>query len=145
MVYYTTRILINLASGVSWYPQSCAIRFLLKPVLVVLVAIFPRRKSMARYIVIIGGTVYNRNIKKFCRSCLSCVMRWGFGHPHQPPMLPIPVKGSFHHVAVYVLQYPLDTRYNVFVVPTRSKEYQDVLALHAKRIPISTKICLLCV
>ena len=45
-----------------------------------------------------------RDVRKFCRSCLSCVTRQGPGHSYRPPMMPIPVKGPFHRVAVDVLQ-----------------------------------------
>ena len=55
-----------------------------------------------------------RDVRKFCRSCLNCVTRRG--HSHQPPLMPIPVKGPFHLVAVDVLQLPLTSSGNKYVV-----------------------------
>ena len=57
-----------------------------------------------------------RDVRKFCRSCLSCVTRQGPGHSYRPPMMPIPVKGPFHRVAVDVLQLPLTSSGNRYVV-----------------------------
>ena len=57
-----------------------------------------------------------RDVRKFCRSCLSCVTRRGPGHSCRPPMMPIPVKGPFHRVAVDVLQLPLTPSGNKYVV-----------------------------
>ena len=55
-------------------------------------------------------------MSKFCRSYLSCVTRRGPGHSHRPPLMPIPVKGPFHRVAVDVLQLPLTSSGNKYVV-----------------------------
>ena len=55
-------------------------------------------------------------MRKFCRSCLNCVTRRGPGHSHRPPLMPIPVKGPFHRVAVDVLQLPLTLSGNKYVV-----------------------------
>ena len=57
-----------------------------------------------------------RDVRRFCRSCLNCVTRRGPGHSHRPPLVPIPVKGPFHRVAVDVLQLPLTSSGNKYVV-----------------------------
>lgn len=44
-----------------------------------------------------------RDVRKFCRGCLNCVTRRGPSRLHRPPLMPIPVKGPFHRVAVDVL------------------------------------------
>ena len=57
-----------------------------------------------------------RDIRKFCRACLNCVSRRGPGHASRPPLVPIPVKGAFHRVAVDVLQLPLTSSGNKYVI-----------------------------
>ena len=57
-----------------------------------------------------------RDVRRFCRSCLNCVTGRGPGHSHRPPLVPIPVKGPFHRVAVDVLQLPLTSSGNKYVV-----------------------------
>ena len=57
-----------------------------------------------------------RYVRKFCRSCLSYVTRRGPSHLCQPPLMLIPVKGSFHRVAVDVLRLPLTPSGNKYVV-----------------------------
>ena len=42
--------------------------------------------------------------------------RRGPGHQHRPPLNPIPVKGPFHRVAVDVLQLPLTSNGNKYVI-----------------------------
>ena len=46
-------------------------------------------------------------VRKFCRSCLSCASRKGPGRAIRPPLQPIPTKGPFHKVGVDVLTMPL--------------------------------------
>ena len=57
-----------------------------------------------------------RDVRQFCKSCLNCVSQRGPGHQHRPPLNPIPVKGPFHCVAVDVLQLPLSSSGNEYVV-----------------------------
>ena len=52
----------------------------------------------------------------YCRRCLVCASRKGTGKPIRPPLSPIPVGGPFHRVGVDVLQLPLTTSGNRYVV-----------------------------
>ena len=47
------------------------------------------------------------DVRKHCRSCLTCVSRKGPGRAPRPKLQPIPVGGPFHRVGVDVLQLPL--------------------------------------
>ena len=51
-----------------------------------------------------------------CPGCLSCALRKGPGCPMRPPLQPIPVKGPFHRVAVDVLQLPLMSSGNKYII-----------------------------
>ena len=56
------------------------------------------------------------DVHDYCKSCLVCVSRKGGCRPSRPALQPIPVGGSFHRVAVDVLQLPLTARGNKYVV-----------------------------
>ena len=56
------------------------------------------------------------DVHKFCRSCLVCSSQKGTHKACQPPLQPIPVGGPFHRVGVDVLQLPLTTNGNHYVV-----------------------------
>ena len=56
------------------------------------------------------------DVRKHCRSCLSCAARKGTGRASRPPLQPIPVGGPFHRVGVDVLQLPLTESGNKYVV-----------------------------
>ena len=73
-----------------------------------------------------------RDVRKFCRSCLNCVTRRGPGHSHRPPLMPIPVKGPFHRVGVDVLQLPLTSSGNKYVVV-----FMDYLTKWVEAFPTS--------
>ena len=57
-----------------------------------------------------------RVVRKFCRSCLNCVTRRGPDHSYRPPLMPIPLRGPFHRIAVDVLQLPLTSSGNEYIV-----------------------------
>ena len=46
------------------------------------------------------------DVKKHCRSCITCASRDGPGRPLRPNLQQIPVGGPFNHVGVDVLQLP---------------------------------------
>ena len=54
--------------------------------------------------------------RRFCRGCLSCASRKGPGRGVRPPLQPIPIRQPFHRVAVDVLQLPLTSQGNKYVV-----------------------------
>ena len=56
------------------------------------------------------------DIDRYCKSCLVCVSRRGGCRPSKPLLHPVPVGGPFHRVGVDVLQLPLTTRGNKYVV-----------------------------
>ena len=56
------------------------------------------------------------DVRRFCRGCLNCVSRRGPGRAVRPPLQPIPVLKPFHRVAVDVLQLPLTSSENKYVV-----------------------------
>ena len=56
------------------------------------------------------------DVKRHCRSCLTCATRKGTGRAFKPPLQPIPVGGPFHRVGVDVLQLPLTESGNQYVV-----------------------------
>ena len=56
------------------------------------------------------------DVYHFCRRCLICASCKGTGKPIRPPLSPIPVGGPFHRVGVDVLQLPLTTSGNRYVV-----------------------------
>ena len=56
------------------------------------------------------------DIRCFCRRCLSCVSRREPGRAVRPPLQPIPVLKPFHRVAVDVLQLPLTSSGNKYIV-----------------------------
>ena len=51
-----------------------------------------------------------------CRSCLTCAAYQGSGRKAKPPLQPIPVGGPFERVAVDVLEMPLTTQGNQYIV-----------------------------
>ena len=55
------------------------------------------------------------DIRKYCRGCLVCATRKGSRKTYKPPLLPIPVGGAFHRVAVDILQLPLTVNGNCYV------------------------------
>ena len=55
-------------------------------------------------------------MKRFCRRCLVCATRKGHKPIFRPHLQPIPVGGPFHRVAVDVLQLPLTTSGNKYVL-----------------------------
>ena len=55
-------------------------------------------------------------VKRFCRGCLVCATRKGRKPTFRPYLQPIPVGGPFHRVAVDVLQLPLTTSGNKYVL-----------------------------
>ena len=55
-------------------------------------------------------------VRSFCRSCLSCASRKGPGRAIRPPLQPILTKGPFHRVGVDVLQMPLSSSGNKYIV-----------------------------
>ena len=56
------------------------------------------------------------DVRHLCRGCLNCVSRRGPGRAIRPPLQPIPVLKPFHRVAVDVLQLPLTSSGNKYVV-----------------------------
>ena len=56
------------------------------------------------------------DVRKFCRGCLNCATRKGPGRGIRPPLQPIPVKGPFHRVGVDILQLPLTSSGNKYLV-----------------------------
>ena len=56
------------------------------------------------------------DVHTFCRSCLVCSSRKGTRRTCKPSLQPIPVGGPFHRLGVDVLQLPLTTRGNRYVV-----------------------------
>ena len=55
-------------------------------------------------------------VRRFCRSCLSCASRKGPGQAIRPPLQPIPTKGPFHRVGVDVLKMPLSSSGNKYII-----------------------------
>ena len=72
------------------------------------------------------------DVRRFCRSCLNCATRKGPGRPVRPPMQPIPVKGPFHRVAVDVLQLPVTSSGNKYIVV-----FMDYLTKWVEAFPTS--------
>ena len=56
------------------------------------------------------------DVHRFCRGCLVCASRKSTGRSIRPPLTPIPVGGPFHRVGVDILQLPLTTEGNRYVV-----------------------------
>ena len=56
------------------------------------------------------------DVRRFCRGCLNCASRKGPGRALCPPLQPIPVKGPFHRVGVDILQLPLTSSGNKYIV-----------------------------
>ena len=57
-----------------------------------------------------------KDVRAHCRACLNCATRKGTGRAGRPPLQPIPVGGTFHHLGVDVLQLPLTESGNRYVV-----------------------------
>ena len=55
-------------------------------------------------------------VRKHCRSCLTCATRKGTGRATHPPLQPIPVGGPFHTVGVDILKLPQTFDGNKYVV-----------------------------
>lgn len=72
------------------------------------------------------------DVHRFCRSCLVCASRKGTGRPIRPPLTSIPVGGPFHKVGVDVLQLPLTTSGNRYVVC-----FLDYLTKWIEAFPVS--------
>ena len=73
-----------------------------------------------------------RDVRRFCRSCLPCVSRQGPGRVCRSPLMPIPIKGPFHRVAVDVLQLPLTSSGNRYIVV-----FMDYLTKWVEAFPTS--------
>ena len=56
------------------------------------------------------------DVRRFCRGCLNCASRKGPRRAIRPPLQSIPIQKPFNRVAVNVLQLPLTTRGNKYVV-----------------------------
>ena len=56
------------------------------------------------------------DVAAFCIACLVCAPRKGGRKTFKPPLAPIPVGRPFHRVAVDILQLPLTTQGNCYVV-----------------------------
>ena len=56
------------------------------------------------------------DVRKHCRSCLTCATRRGVGRATHPPLQPIPVGGPFHCVGVDILKLPLTYDGNQYVL-----------------------------
>ena len=56
------------------------------------------------------------DVRHFCWGCLACASHKGPGRGVRPPLQPIPIKKPFRCVAVDVLQLPLTSRGNKYVV-----------------------------
>ena len=56
------------------------------------------------------------DVRKYCRSCLTCATRRGVGRATHPPLQPIPVGGPFHCVGVDILKLPLTYDGNQYVL-----------------------------
>ena len=56
------------------------------------------------------------DVRKHCRSCLTCASRKGPGRALRPKLQPIPVGGPFHRVGVDVLQLPLSHEGNQYAI-----------------------------
>ena len=56
------------------------------------------------------------DVRRFCRGCLNCATWKGPGRGIRPPLQPIPVKGPFHRVGVDILQLPLTSSGNKYLV-----------------------------
>ena len=54
------------------------------------------------------------DVRKHCRSCLTCATRKGPGRAPRPKLQPIPIGGSFHRVGVDVLELPLSHEGNQY-------------------------------
>ena len=50
--------------------------------------------------------IMRADVRKHCRSCVTCASRDGPGRPLRPNLQPIPVGGPFNHAGVDVLQLP---------------------------------------
>lgn len=55
-------------------------------------------------------------VRKHCRSCLTCATRKGTGRATRPPLQPIPVGGPFHTVGVDILKLPQTFDGNKYIV-----------------------------
>ena len=55
------------------------------------------------------------DVNAFYKACLVCATRNGGCKTFRPPLVPIPIGGPFHRVAVDILQLPLTTRGNCYV------------------------------
>ena len=56
------------------------------------------------------------DVRRYCRSCLTCASRKGNGRRVHPPLQPIPVGGPFYRVGVDILKLPQTTSGNRYVV-----------------------------
>ena len=71
--------------------------------------------------------------ERFCRGCLVCATRKGRRATFKPQLKPIPV-GPFHRVAIDVLQLPLTSSGNKYVLV-----YMDYLMKLVKAFPIADR------
>ena len=67
----------------------------------------------------------------FCKACLVCASRKGGCKTFRPPLVPIPVGGPFHRVAVDILQLPLTAQGNCYVAV-----FMDYLTKWPEAFPI---------
>ena len=77
------------------------------------------------------------DVRRFCRGCLVCATRKGRRKTFRPLLQPIEVGGPFHRVAVDVLQLPVTTSGNKYVVV-----FVDYLTKWAEAYPTSDQTAL---
>ena len=58
----------------------------------------------------------HRDVLKHCQSCLTCATYSGTGHRYKAPLQPIPVGNPFDRIGVDILEMPLTTRGNRYVI-----------------------------
>ena len=82
------------------------------------------------------------DVRRQCRSCMTCVSRAGAGRKSRPPLKPIPVGGPFHRVGVDVLTLPQTaqgSRYAVVFLDYLTK-WPEVFAVSNHRAETIAKL-----
>ena len=74
------------------------------------------------------------DVRRHCRSCLTCATRKGTGRASRLPLQPIVVRGPFHRMGVDVLQLPLTESGNHYVVV-----FLDYLTKWAEAFPVANQ------